>query len=44
MKCRYEHGYAGTGSSGWCSSPRAGRIEQLGTWVAIGGHEVTMST
>lgn len=43
MVCRYERGYPGTWTVRLMVVPRTGPAEQIGTWTAVGGQEVTLS-
>lgn len=43
MRCRYEVGYPGTWVVHLVVYPRSGTVEQVGTWTAIGGQEVSIT-
>jgi hypothetical protein len=43
MICRYEHGYPGTWIVRLMVIPDSGVAEQVGTWTAVGGQEITFS-
>jgi len=43
MVCRYERGYPGTWVVRLMVIPESGNPEQVGTWTAVGGQEITFS-
>jgi hypothetical protein len=43
MRCRYERGYPGRWVVHLVVYPRSGTVEQVGTWTAIGGQEVSLT-
>jgi Putative zinc-finger len=43
MRCRYDVGYPGSWVVHLVVYPRSGPVEQVGTWTAIGGQEVSIT-